>query len=178
MISNEHGVVFLDVPFTGFESLGEVLLESNPETSFDDVLVDDCIEYEYVTLVKNPYLRAVAIYQNGCRLRKELKLKTQSYTEYFENNLNKWDFVEGDVVETQKSYFPEKDINTFAYETMRDDWNEFNKCITEVGLNPIRYYADPNPIANWEKHYDDKIAIELANYIFDEDFENLGYSKL
>ena len=90
MISNEHGVVFLNVPFSGFEFLKEVLLKSNPDTSFEDEIIDDCIEYEYVALVKNPYYRAVAIYKNGCKLRKELKLKSQNFSEYFENTLNRW----------------------------------------------------------------------------------------
>tara|TARA_B100000900_G_C20567164_1_gene711637 strand:+ start:1173 stop:1709 length:537 start_codon:yes stop_codon:yes gene_type:complete len=178
MISNEHGVVFLNVPFSGFEFLKEVLLKSNPETSFEDEIIDDCIEYEYVALVKNPYYRAAAIYKNGCKLRKELKLKSQNFSEYFENTLNRWDFVESDVFETQTSYFPEKDLTMFAYEKLLDSWSDFNQFISSAGLNTIQYYTDPDPIKNWETHYEDKIAVELVNYIFEDDFENLGYTKL
>lgn len=178
MISNEHGIVFLDIPFSGFKFLKEVLIETNKETSFTDKIIDDCIEYEYVALVKNPYHRAVSIYQNGCRLRKKHKLKSQSFIKYFENNLNQWDFVKDDVFETQKSYFPNTSATIFDYDKMLEDWSEFNHFISSTGLNPIRYYTDSDQIKKWEDHYDDKIAIELVNYIFENDFENLGYTKL
>jgi hypothetical protein len=178
MISNEHGIVFLDIPFSGSDFLKEVLIKSNPETSFDDELIVECIEYEYVALVKNPYYRAVTIYQNGCRLRKEHKLKSQRFAEYFENNLNRWDFVDDDKFETQTSYFPDEDLTMFLSEHLLESWHDFNQFITSIGLNTIRYYTDPDPIKNWETHYEDKIAIELINYIFEDDFENLGYSKL
>ena len=179
MISNEHGLVFVDIPFSGFDLLQEVLIKSNSQTIFNDELLVDCIEYEYITLVKNPYYRAVSIYQNGCRLRKELKLKSQNFIEYFENNLNKWDLVDGDVFDTQESYFPkEKDVNIFYFESMLESWTEFNEFITATGLNSIKYYIDSDPIKKWESHYEDKIAIELVNYIFENDFNRLGYTKL
>ena len=179
MISNEHGLVFLEVPFSGFDLLKDVLIRSNQETLFNDELLVNCIEYDYVTVVKNPYHRAVSIYQNGCKLRKDLKLKSQNFIQYFENNLNKWDTVEGDVFETQESYFlNQTDVNIFYYESLLEDWTKFNEYITGTGLSSIKYYVDPDPIKKWESHYDDKIAIELVNYIFENDFDRLGYTKL
>jgi hypothetical protein len=179
MISNEFGLVFLDIPYSGFNILNEVLTSANSQTKFDDTIIEDAIEYEYIALVKNPYHRAVAIYQNGCKLRKNLKLKSQTFTEYFENNLNKWDTVDGDMYDSQESYFPdETEVNIFQYEAMLENWTNFNEYITVAGLNSIKYYVDPDPIKKWESHYDDKIAIELVNYIFENDFDRLGYTKL
>jgi hypothetical protein len=178
MISNEHGIVFVNIPFTGFELLSEVILNSNPKTTFNDVIADKCIEYEYVALVKNPYHRAVALYQEGMRLRKEHNLKTQSFSEYFENILNKWDFVPSDIFETQTHYLVSEDTLMFKHEVMLEDWAQFNEVLLTCGLTPIRYYTDAHPIKKWEKHYDDVIAVELINYIFEDDFKNIGYSKL
>ena len=48
----------------------------------------------------------------------------------------------------------------------------------DIGLNTIKYYTDPNAIKDWEDYYLEKESIEIVNYIFEDDFENLGYSKL
>ena len=127
--------------------------------------ISDCIEYDYIAIVTNPYYRAVSIYQNGCKLRKN-KLKSQNFIEYFENNLNKWDFLEDDKHESQKSYFLSENTTIFNYEKMLDDWSEFNNYINSLGLNSIRYYIDSDKIKKWEEHYDDKIAIELGQLYF------------
>ena len=179
MISNEHGLVFLEVPFLDLDLLEDVLIRSNQETLFNNELLVNCIEYDYVTCSKKSISSWVSIYQNGCKLRKDLKQKSQKIIKYIENNLNKWDTVEGDLFETQESYFlNQKDVNIFYYESLLEDWTKFNEYITGTGLSSIKYYVDPDPIKKWESHYDDKIAIELVNYIFENDFDRLGYTKL
>ena len=61
---------------------------------------------------------------------------------------------------------------------MLKDWQEINKYLIETGLNPIRYYADSTIIKKWKEFYSEKESVEIVNYIFEDDFENLGYSKL
>ena len=61
---------------------------------------------------------------------------------------------------------------------MLKTWQPMNDVLTELGLNSIRYYTDPDAIKNWEDEYKEKESIEIVNYIFENDFKNLGYSKL
>ena len=50
--------------------------------------------------------------------------------------------------------------------------------LTELGMKPIQYYTDPDTVKNWESEYKEKESIEIVNYIFENDFKNLGYPKL
>jgi len=180
MISNEHGFNFIEIPFSGGDLFLDSFRESNRDLKEDENLLDKSIEYHNLCIVKNPYQRAASLYKNGMQLRKEYDLKSQNFSTYFENILNNWgDPVEGDKFTSQYSYIKDyDDIDIFKYEDLLKSWQYINEYIAEIGLNTIRYYTDPDKIKKWKDHYKESTAVEIVNYIFEEDFENLGYSKL
>jgi len=180
MISNEHGLIFVEMPFSGYELFKERMLESNRDTSFEDEFLPKCIEYQYSCIVRNPYLRAVCLYKNGCKLREEHDLKPQNFTNYFENTLNLWDFVEGDEHKSQFSYLEKTvdDLMVFRCEDLVDNWGYMNEFLADFGLKSIKYFIESKETKNWEQYYEDQTAIELIEYLFDDDFSEFNYSKL
>ncbi len=180
MISNEHGFNFIEIPYSGSDLFLESFRESNRDLKTSDTLLNDKIEYYNLCIIKNPYHRAVSLYKNGMQLRKEHNLKSQNFSTYFENILNNWGtVVHSDKFNSQFHYIKKyKDIDIFKYEDLLKDWQEINKYLIETGLNPIRYYADSSIIRKWKDFYSEKESVEIVNYIFEDDFENLGYTKL
>lgn len=180
MVLNEYGLNFIEIPFSGGDIFVKIFKETNRDEDVDDELVEKSIEYHNISIVQNPYQRAVSIYKHGLQLRKENDLKSQEFTAYFENNLNKWgELVKDDVFYSQNHYLKNyEDLEIFKYEDMLKTWQPMNEVLTELGLNSIRYYTDPDAIKNWEDEYKEKESIEIVNYIFENDFKNLGYSKL
>jgi len=178
MISNEYGFNFIEIPVSGSELFLEIFKESNRECKLTDERLNTCIEYHTMSIVKSPYLRASCIFRNGSQLRKEHNLKPQTFLSYFENNLNKRDSLSHDIFHPQYNYIKdEEDIEIFKYENLLDDWSPLNSYLTNVGLNSIRYFSE-QLIKNWQGDYKEDGTIELVEYIFEDDFENLGYSKL
>lgn len=181
MILNEHGFNFIEIPFSGCDIFVEVFRESNRELNEDPKLLTNAIQYHNVSIVKNPYHRAVSIHKNGLQLRKENELKSQSFLTYFENRLNNWGrLVKNDRFHPQFDYLKdfENDLNLFKYEDLLHSWQPINDLIKEIGLNSIKVFTDPDAIKDWEKIYEDKDAVEIVNYIFEDDFKHLGYTKL
>jgi hypothetical protein len=178
MISNEYGFNFIEIPVSASELFLRVFKESNPECKLVDKKLDKCIEYHTMSIVKSPYLRASYIFRNGMQLRKESGLKPQTFPSYFENNLNKWETLPSDIFHSQYNYIKdETDIEIFKYEDLLDDWSPLNSYLGDIGLHSVRYFSE-QIIKNWESDYNDSDALEIVEYIFEEDFENLGYSKL
>lgn len=179
MISNEHGIHLVNIPFSGYDLFMKAFAESNNELTMDDEKLNDCIEYENFAIVRSPYLRAAYIYKNGMKLRKEHELKPQNFSKYFENNLNKWDTLETDLFTTQYNYIKDIDgVELWKYEELLDSWFGLNDFLNESGVRPIKYYSEIDPIKNWHDFYEEPTAVELVEYIFEDDFENLGYTKL
>tara|TARA_Y100001934_G_C12097651_1_gene652331 strand:+ start:288 stop:824 length:537 start_codon:yes stop_codon:yes gene_type:complete len=178
MISNEYGFNFIEIPLSGSELFLETFKESNPDCVLTDEKLDDCIEYHNMSVVKSPYLRASYIFRAGSAMRKEHDMKPQTFSSYFENNLNKWDTLEEDVFHSQYHYIKDMDdIKVFKYEELLETWAPLNDYLREIGVSTIKYFSEPI-IKNWQDDYKDENAVELVEYIFEEDFENLGYSKL
>ena len=178
MISNEYGFNFIEIPLSGSELFLTTFKESNPDCVITDEKNDKCIEYHNMAIVKSPYLRASCIFRNGLSLRKEHGLKPQTFTSYFENNLNKWDALTTDKFHSQYHYIKEvDDIEVFKYEELMDTWAPLNEYLGDIGVNTIKYFSEPI-IKKWQDDYKDEGAVEMVEYIFEDDFENLGYSKL
>lgn len=180
MISNEYGLNFIEIPFSGGDLSVDSLLESNRDLKEGDILLDNSIEYHNLAIIQNPYQRAVTIYKNGMHLRKENDLKSQKLPTYFENNLNNWGELVADDKFTSQYHYIEtySDIDLFKYEDLIKSWHPVNEYLANIGMSTIRYYTDPDVIKNWENHYQEKEAVEIVNYIFEDDFKNLGYPKL
>lgn len=181
MISNEHGFNFIEIPFSGCEIFVEVFRETNREFKEDEKLLTNAIQYHNVSIVQNPYRRAVSLHKNGLQLRKENDLKSQSFLTYFENKLNNWgELVKEDTFLPQFDYLKdfENDLNLFKYEDLIKSWQPINDLIKDIGFNSIKVFTDPDAIKDWESIYEDKDAIEIVNYIFEDDIKNLGYTKL
>ena len=43
-------------------------------------------------------------------------------------------------------------------------------------MRPLTYFVDPDFNEDWSEYYD-KNAIEIINYVFEEDFAYCGYRK-
>ena len=179
MISNEYGLHLINIPFSGYDLFTKAFAESNNDLKIDDEKLDGCIEYENFAIVRSPYLRAAYIYKNGMKLRKGRDLKQQNFSDYFENNLNKWDTLEEDLFTSQYNYIKDiDDVELWKYEELLDSWFDLNDFLKEFGVRPIKCYSELDPIKNWHDFYEEPTAVELVEYIFEDDFENLGYSKL
>ena len=178
MISNEYGLNFIEIPLSGSELFLTIFKESNPDCVLTDEKLDKCIEYHTMSVVKSPYLRASYIFRNGMTMRKECGMKPQTFSSYFENNLNKWDTLDEDIFHPQFHYIKDvEDIEVFKYEEILETWAPLNEYLTDLGVTTIKYFSEPI-IKNWQDDYKDEGAVEIVEYIFEEDFENLGYSKL
>ena len=178
MISNEFGFNFIEIPFSGCEIFRNIFCESNSECNLEDKKLDTCIEYHTFSIAKSPYLRASCIFRNGLQLRKEHDLKPQTFLSYFENNLNRWDMLADDIFHSQYHYIKDaKDVELFRYEDLLETWAPLNEYLKNIGLNPIRYFNE-EIIKNWQDDYSTEKSVEIVEYIFEDDFENLGYSKL
>ena len=180
MVSNELGFVFVSIPYVGYELFKSVYCEKNGEGGLDDPILSELLEYEYATVVKNPYHRAVDIWKNGCAIRKEQNRKQQLLGKYFENHLNRWDYVEEDLYDTQVSYMGEMQVeHLFRYEDLVDgNWSIVNEFLKSMGSLGIDYYADPDRVRDWKQYYEDRYTVEVVNYVFEKDFEFCKYPLL
>jgi hypothetical protein len=180
MVSNELGFVFVSIPHTGYELFKTVYGEKNGESGLDDSILLDVLDYEYVAIVKNPYHRAVDIWKNGCDIRKEQKRKQQTLGKYFENHLNRWDYVVEDLFDTQVSYMRITPVeHLFHYEDLvGGNWSIVNKFLKSMGSLGIDYYADPDRVRDWKQYYEDPYTVEVVNYMFEKDFEFCKYPLL
>ena len=208
MISHEFGFVLVHVPFNGSESLEEDYLKHNGEyviSSFDVAnlpwdtplegenlgkLVAQFPGYELSALVKSPYLRAVGMWLDAQSKLRVAGVGRLTLGNYYENLLNKWKYAPDDKIDKQVDYLRSTngeyfgvevdfEVGTlFKYENLVDgEMAELNEFLTELGTAAISYYHDPSMLKDWEDHYDDH-AIEMVNYIFEEDFSFCGYHKL
>lgn len=148
-------------------------------------------DYELFSVVKSPYLRAVEMWIDAQPKLRECGVGRLTLGNYYENLLNQWKYAPGDKIIKQVDYL--KSTNGFYFETELDieisqlfkyeflvdnDIKELNEFFQKLGANTISYYVDPKKLGDtWDEYYDDH-AIEMVNYIFDEDFEYCGYSKL
>ena len=180
MVSNELGFVFVSIPYVGYELFKSVYCEKNGEGGLDDSILPKLLEYEYAAVVKNPYHRAVDIWKNGCNVRKEQKRKQQTLGKYFENHLNRWDYIEEDLFDTQVSYMDGMQVeHLFRYEDLVEGkWTIINEFLTSMGSLGIGYYADPDRVRDWKQYYEDPYTVEVVNYVFEKDFEFCKYSLL
>ena len=208
MISHEFGFVFVHVPFTGSESLEEDYLKKNGDMAIasNDVdrlpwdtplagenlatIVKQFHDYDLFAMVKSPYLRAVEMWLDAQAKLRIAGVGRLTLGNYYENLLNKWKYASDDRIDKQVDYLRSVDgkycgvevdlevKNLFKYETLVDsDMSALNNFLADSYAPPLNYYYDPSLLKDWDQHYD-KHAIEMVNYIFEEDFEFCGYRKL
>jgi hypothetical protein len=148
-------------------------------------------DYELFAITKSPYLRAVEMWINAQPKLRECGVGRLTLGNYYENLLNQWNYAPDDKIIKQVDYLKsvdgmyfdtEVDVevnNLFKYEFLIDgDMTELNEFLRNFGADGMPYYVDSNKLDDkWDEEYDDH-AIEMVNYIFDEDFEYCGYSKL
>lgn len=208
MISHEFGFVFVHVPFNGSESLSEDYLKHNGEyviSSFDvenlpwdtplegenlGSFVKQFPEHELFAMVKSPYLRAVEMWIEAQSKLRIAGIGRLTLGNYYENLLNNWKCAPDDKIDRQVDYLRSTDgeyygvdvdfkvTTLFKYENLVDgEMADINEFLSELGTSNVNYYYDSSILKNWEDHYDDH-AIEMVNYIFEEDFSFCGYHKL
>lgn len=148
-------------------------------------------DYDLFAIVKSPYLRAVEMWINAQPKLRECGVGRLTLGNYYENLLNKWKFAPDDKIDKQIDYLKsingmyfdtEVDVNVkhlFKYEFLVEgNMVELNEFLKSLGANGLPFYYDPNKLDDtWDEYYDDH-AIEMVNYIFADDFEICGYSKL
>lgn len=148
-------------------------------------------DYDLFAIVKSPYLRAVEMWIDAQPKLRKSGVGRLTLGNYYENLLNQWKCAPDDKIIKQVDYLKstngmyfgtEVDVNVnnlFKYEFLVDgNITELNEFFTRVGSNGMPFYHDPQKLDDdWDAHYDDH-AIEMVNYIFAEDFEVCGYSKL
>ncbi len=148
-------------------------------------------DYELFAMVKSPYLRAVEMWLEAQTKLRKSGVGRLTLGNYYENLLNKWKYAPDDKIVRQVDYLKssngvyfetELDVevtNLFKYEFLVDgDMKELNEFLNNFDASGLPFYHDPTKIDDsWDEHYDDH-AIEMVNYIFAEDFEYCGYSKL
>ncbi len=148
-------------------------------------------DYELFAIVKSPYLRAVEMWLEAQTKLRKSGVGRLTLGNYYENLLNNWKCAPDDSIITQVDYLKSKngqyfevdldiEIDTLVkYEFLVDGHlEELNGFFDKLGAPGIPFYHDPTKLDDsWNKHYD-KHAIEMVNYIFEEDFELGGYRKL
>tara|TARA_Y100001933_G_C19004973_1_gene566194 strand:- start:3188 stop:3817 length:630 start_codon:yes stop_codon:yes gene_type:complete len=148
-------------------------------------------DYDLFAIVKSPYLRAVEMWINAQPKLRECGVGRLTLGNYYENLLNKWKFAPDDKIDKQVDYLKsingmyfntEVDVNVkhlFKYEFLVEgNMVELNEFLKSLGANGMPFYHDSKKLDDtWDEYYDDH-AIEMVNYIFAEDFEVCGYSKL
>jgi len=208
MISHEYSFVLVHVPFNGSESLEEDYLRANGDSAISSYDVDNLPwdtplegknlgeiakkfhDYDLFAIVKSPYLRAVEMWLDAQSKLRKAGIGKLELGNYYENLLNKWKHAPDDRINKQVDYLrsvngeyfgTEVDLevkNLFKYELLVDgDMLELNTFLEGSHSSPLSYYHDPSMLKGWEDHYNDH-AIEMVNYIFDEDFDFCGYFKL
>lgn len=148
-------------------------------------------DYELFAIVKNPYLRAFEMWHDALPRLKEVGLNRMTLGKYYENLLNKWQFNPADSISKQSDYlrssngkFMDIDVEVkvehlFKYEFLKDgDMTDLNNFLNGLSAPSLPFYYDNKEIQDdWDKHFDGH-AIEIVNYIYEEDFDLCGYRKL
>ena len=148
-------------------------------------------DYELFSVVKSPYLRAVEMWMKAQTKLRKSGVGKLTLGNYYENLLNNWKCAPGDSIIKQVDYVKSTDgmyfdveldveVDTLVkYEFLVDgQLEELNTFFGNLGAPSIPFYHDPTRLDDsWERHYD-KHAIEIVNYIFEEDFDLCGYRKL
>lgn len=148
-------------------------------------------DYDLFAIVKSPYQRAYEMWKNDIGKLKRSKIAKQTLGEYYENLLNGWNTSEDTVIETQvsylkstnNSYFGADDVdfsvdNLFYYEDLvKTNLVQINSFFEELGMPMLNFYSDYELKKDWRETIDDH-AVEVINYIFDEDFDYCGYGKI
>ena len=148
-------------------------------------------DYSLFSIVKSPYLRAYEIWKRGQNKLKKEKMGKQNLAEYFENLLNGWNCIPEDKIEPQSVYLQSKNNMYFGYNDVefavtelfhyenliKNDLESINTFLESNGMRRLSYFVDADFNEDWIEHYD-KDAIEIINYVFEEDFSYCGYRKL
>lgn len=177
MILNEYGLVLLEIPNSGYDSIRDSILETNLDLKPDDKFHLSVSDYEFVAIVKNPFYRAVEIFNENTKKRKKNKKKTYSFFNYFEKSYNKWDYEENiDDYNTQISHFPEnQDVTVFSHHDVVKNWNDVSVFLENSGLKKIKVYNQIENYKDWKKYYSDKESLDIILYIFEDDFSAFKY---
>ena len=153
--------------------------------------INQFYDYSLFSIVKSPYLRAYEIWKKGQSNLKKEKMGKQDLGEYFENMLNGWNCIPEDKVESQSVYLQSNDNSYFGYNNVefkveelfhyenliKNELTDINDFLEENQMRPLTYFVDPDFNEDWSEYYD-KNAIEIINYVFEEDFAYCGYRKL
>lgn len=148
-------------------------------------------DYDLFAIVKSPYQRAFEIWKHHAYKLKKSKSSKQTIGEFYENILNGWTSSEDVSINTQTkflktindTYFNATDINfevtnLFHYEALlKNDLSEINTFFKHQEMPLLSFYADSGIKKDWRDSLDDH-AVEVINYIFDEDFDYCGYGKI
>ena len=148
-------------------------------------------DYELFSVVKSPYLRAVEMWLEAQSKLRKSGVGRLTLGNYYENLLNNWKYAPDDKIIKQVDYLKSTDgvyletevevevKNLVKYEFLVDgEMKELNDFLISLGAPILPYYHDPTKLDDsWDEHFDNH-AIEMVNYIFDEDFDFCGYHKL
>lgn len=148
-------------------------------------------DYELFAIVKSPYLRAFEMWKSAQHKLKNSGIGKLTLGNYYENLLNNWKCAPDDAIVKQSDYIKstngvyldfEVDVsikNLFKYEFLVDgNISELNEYFQEIEAPTISFYSDGVKYDDsWNDHFDAH-AIEVVNYIFEDDFQLCGYRKL
>ena len=148
-------------------------------------------DYELFSVVKSPYLRAVEMWLEAQSKLRKSGVGRLTLGNYYENLLNNWKCAPDDEIIRQVDYLKSTDGVYFEtdvdmevkhlikYEFLVDgNMSELNDFLISLDAPILPFYHDPMKLDDsWDDNYNDH-AIEIINYIFEEDFEYCGYSKL
>ena len=204
MISHDHGVIYIDIPYSGGNPFKEFYIDKhkesmkliNGETGSEigkatGKYIRDFFDYDIFSIVKNPYHRAVDMWVGAQSKFKRSNIKKQTIGEYYENLLNNWDCADGDEISKQIDYLKSSDDcyfgapkvsfqtnHLFYFEDLIDsNLDSINSFFTANDMPQLPFYVEYSPVEKWREYYDTH-SIEIINYIFDEDFEYCGYGKI
>ena len=205
MISHEHGIILVNVPFNGtydFETEYvkrnyETVIASNDTRKNRDIIekkelgkiISQFYDYELFTITKSPYLRAYEMFVHERNLVDEKWFKKLTIGKFYEGILNrkienKTEILKQiDYCKSQGNYFGHEvnfEVNhKFQHEKLSGcDFTDINNFLRENDANTINYMCvDVQFNQKWDEEYDEH-SIEIVNYLFEEDFEFGNYRKL
>lgn len=198
-ISSDYNLIFLAVPRTGcrtaYRYLKHHLNFEGTVPSHSMKLPTECHHYELMTVVRNPYSRAVSCWGWHRRLASQIPnnrplfgSQEEEWSDFSRTMLEAYDrfphyprgWAQFRTQEFYLSQVEERDFEMLRFETLRDELQKYISHYKKGVVLPAKlaHRSEINYRSPWQKFYErDPELVKLVTEMFDDDFDYCFYDR-